>query len=105
LVSDRNAKADFAPVDGRAVLAGVAALPIRTWRYRGDDPGVRHLGPMAQDFAAAFGVGADDRVIHAVDGQGVALAAVQALHQELRTMAARLATLEEAAGRACPPPA
>src|SRR5204862_232069 len=72
--SDRNLKTGFAEVDAEAVLAGVRDLPISTWSYREDDPQVRHIGPMAQDFAAAFGVGDDDRRIHTVDANGVALA-------------------------------
>lgn len=99
--SDRAVKADFATVDGPAVLAQVAALPIQSWRYQTEDPAVRHVGPMAQDFAAAFLVGDDDRHIHVVDGQGVALAAIQGLLQEVRTLqienaalATRLAALE-----------
>src|SRR5581483_10049764 len=75
-----------------AVLARVAALPIETWSYKGE-PG-RHLGPMAQDFAAAFGLGADDRHIHALDAAGVALAAIQALRRQLEAQAARLVALE-----------
>ena len=35
---------------------------------------------MAQDFAAAFGVGEDDRHISTVDADGVALAAIQELY-------------------------
>jgi hypothetical protein len=77
--SDRRLKTAFAPVDVQAVLAKLASLPIETWNYIADDPSVRHIGPMAQDFAAAFQVGEDDRHIHAVDGAGVAFAAIQAL--------------------------
>jgi hypothetical protein len=36
---------------------------------------------MAQDFAAAFAVGEDDKHIHPVDAQGVAFAAIQALYK------------------------
>ncbi len=90
--SDRALKDRFAPVDPAAVLARVAALPIETWSYKGE-PG-RHLGPMAQDFAAAFGLGADDRHIHALDAAGVALAAIQALRRQLEAQAARLVALE-----------
>ncbi|MGA2245856.1 MAG: tail fiber domain-containing protein [Verrucomicrobiota bacterium] len=81
-MSDRNAKNDFAPVDPLSLLAGVAALPIRQWSYK-TEPGVRHLGPMAQDFYATFGVGEDDKHITTVDEEGVALAAIQALNQKL----------------------
>ncbi len=88
--SDRNAKTDFTPVDGQAVLAKVAAMPVETWRYKGEAEGVRHMGPMAQDFHAAFGLnGDDDKGIGATDIQGVALAAIQGLHglvQEQRAL-------------------
>lgn len=82
-VSDRNAKQGFAPVDARATLDKVAALPISTWSFKAN-PGTRHLGPMAQDFYAAFSVGADDKHIATVDEEGAALAAIQGLNQELK---------------------
>src|SRR5207244_1314681 len=58
--SDRNAKANFRPVDASDILAKVDALPITTWNFR-TDASVRHLGPVAQDFRAAFGLGIDDK--------------------------------------------
>ena len=79
MISDRNLKHDFAAVDPREVLEQVAALPVTTWSYKANVPTVRHIGPMAQDFAAAFEVGDDDRHIHPVDASGVALAAIKAL--------------------------
>jgi hypothetical protein len=59
--SDRNAKENFEEVDPRAVLEKVAFMPIQTWNYRTDDNKTRHIGPMAQDFYAVFGVGPDDK--------------------------------------------
>jgi hypothetical protein len=91
--SDRNVKRDFAEVDVEATLAAVRGLPITTWSYREDDPAVPHIGPMAQDFAVAFGVGDDDRRIHTVDANGVALAAIQALAARLEAAEARIAEL------------
>ena len=91
--SDRDLKTGFAQVDAAATLARVRDLPITTWSYREDDPAVRHVGPMAQDFAAAFGVGDDDRRIHTVDANGVALAAIQALAARLEAAEARIAEL------------
>jgi hypothetical protein len=91
--SDRDRKADFQPVDARAVLEKVAALPVSSWRYRAERTDVRHLGPVAQDFHAAFGLGGDARSIATVDADGVALAAIQGLHQadgELRAQNQRL---------------
>jgi hypothetical protein len=90
--SDRALKEGFAPVDRRDILARAVALPLETWSYRGET--ARHLGPMAQDFAAAFGLGADDRRIHVLDANGVALAAIQGLHAVIQDQAARLAVLE-----------
>jgi hypothetical protein len=81
--SDRNAKEDFKPVDAQAVLAKVAALPLSEWRYKDDEERVRHLGPVAQDFHAAFGLGTDDKHIATVDADGVALAAIQGLNQKV----------------------
>jgi len=80
-VSDRNAKQNFAPVDGAGLLARLANIPVLTWNYKAQDASIRHLGPMAQDFHAAFQVGEDDKHIATVDADGVALAAIQALYQ------------------------
>ena len=90
--SDRNAKEHFESIDPRAILARVAMLPIERWSYKGEP--VRHLGPMAQDFAAAFRLGADDRHIFPLDAAGVALAALQGLHGLVQAQGTRLETLE-----------
>lgn len=100
-ISDRALKANLGSVDPADMVQRVRELPISTWNYTSDDPSIRHIGPMAQDFAALFGVGADDRHIHPIDGQGVALASIQgiageiaALRAENARLAARLAALE-----------
>src|SRR5262249_52919741 len=90
--SDRGVKEGFESVDPRAILAVVARLPIARWSYKGE--AVRHLGPMAQDFAAAFGLGPDDRHIFTLDAAGVALAAIQGLHALAQAQQARLDALE-----------
>ena len=85
--SDAARKTDFEPIDAREVLDHVASMPIKRWRYDVDDASVRHIGPTAQDFHAAFALGPDDKHIGTVDADGVALAAIQGLHtlvQELR---------------------
>jgi hypothetical protein len=82
-LSDRHAKTNFAPINARAVLDRVASLPITTWNFKAADPSQRHIGPMAQDFYAAFDVGLDDRSICTVDADGVALAAIQGLNQKI----------------------
>lgn len=79
--SDRNMKENFSDVKARDILARVDALPIQTWNYKTQDASIRHIGPMAQDFYAAFNVGEDDRHITMIDSEGVALAAIQGLDQ------------------------
>lgn len=93
-LSDRAAKTGLVPANPQAVLERLAAMPIYEWSYRAQGPGVRHLGPTAQDFKAAFGLGEDDRHISTVDADGVALAAIQALHRENQELKARLQALE-----------
>lgn len=83
--SDRNGKDDIEAVDPDTVLKKLVATPVATWRWKGEDARFRHMGPMAQDFYAAFHLGADDRHIVTVDAEGVALAAIQGLNAKLET--------------------
>lgn len=102
-ISDRNLKTDFAEIDPAQVLSRVVELPITTWRYRKDGAEVRHLGPMAQDFHAAFGLWDTDKMIFPLDASGVSFAAIQALNARLvaaeadnEALRARLERLERA---------
>ena len=92
--SDRNLKENLAPVDGEEVLARLAEVPVTTWNYRAENPSVRHMGPTAQDFYAAFGLGNSDRSIGTVDADGVALAAIQGLYAENQALKAQVTDLE-----------
>ncbi len=80
--SDRNAKQDFRSVETLAILRKVIDMPISEWAYKGD-AATRHLGPVAQDFQEAFGLGGSDKSIATVDADGVALAAIQGLNRKL----------------------
>src|SRR5262245_55017356 len=80
--SDRNLKENISPISPREMLDKVTALPITRWNFK-EDAATKHVGPMAQDFYAAFGVGPDDKHIATVDESGVALAAIQGLNQKL----------------------
>lgn len=95
MFSDRNLKENVAAVDNNAILDKVAQLPIREWNYKQQDASIRHIGPMAQDFAAAFGVGEDDRRINAVDANGVTLASIQALYALTQKQAEQIAALQQ----------
>ncbi|WP_228718062.1 tail fiber domain-containing protein [Kitasatospora acidiphila] len=85
------------PVNGYVVLETVAALPISTWRYLWEPEEVRHLGPMAQDWHAAFGFNQDDTTIPVVDGLGVALVCIQALNRRVDELTAEVDRLRQSA--------
>ncbi|HEY9666842.1 MAG TPA: tail fiber domain-containing protein [Coleofasciculaceae cyanobacterium] len=91
--SDRNQKEHFASVDVQEILEKVVTLPIETWNYTDQNPTIRHIGPMAQDFAAAFSVGEDNRLINTVDANGVALAAIQGLYKLLQQKDAQISAM------------
>jgi hypothetical protein len=110
-VSDRNRKMNFRDLDGEDVLARLRNVPVTEWSYIAQGSSIRHIGPMAQDFFAAFRLGSDDVTITSSDIDGVNLAAVQALIErsdrlkeenaalrsevtELRTRLERLEALE-----------
>jgi hypothetical protein len=92
--SSRTIKEGFNAIEPLEVLRKVAALPITTWSYK-QDPGVRHIGPMAEDFFSAFAVGADAKGISVTDSAGVTLAAIQGLSQKMQEKDAALAELRQ----------
>lgn len=83
-VSDVNAKEHFSDVSGEDVLQRIAGMPVREWSYKAQDAAIRHMGPTAQDFHAAFGLGEDPLRIGTMDADGVILASVKALENRTR---------------------
>jgi hypothetical protein len=97
--SDENLKENFKPVDGEALLEKIEELPISQWNYKVESDDVTHIGPTAQDFKAAFGVGANDKTISTIDPSGIALAAIKQLskeNDELKVQVAELKKMVEA---------
>ncbi len=91
--SDRNIKEQFTPIEPAVILNRLAEMPITTWSDNGGGTPVRHIGPTAQAFSAAFGVGTDEKQINTVDANGVALAAIQALYQMIQERDGQVAEL------------
>jgi hypothetical protein len=81
-LSDRAAKERFEPVDKRRLLRRLVRIPISSWSWKSQRSSIRHVGPVAQDFRKAFGLGEDARHIDTVDADGVALAAIQGLYRQ-----------------------
>ncbi len=97
--SSRALKTNFAPINARAVLQQVLQLPIQTWNYKAEDAKVRHIGAISQDFHQLFGFGDSAESIATVDADGVALAAIQGLHEELQDRDAKLAQQQQELGQ------
>ena len=89
--SSRTLKTDFQSVDSLNVLDKVTQMDISTWVYKADEDAALHLGPVAEDFYAAFGLGQSDKSISTVDADGVALAAIQGLYRVVQEKDAQLA--------------
>jgi len=89
----------FAAVSAEEILDALVKIPIQTWNYKDDDPAIRHMGPMAQDFYAAFGLGNTDKVIFHIDAVSVCLASIQGLAARFKRQAAQIennqATLDQ----------
>jgi hypothetical protein len=81
--SDRRLKENLHTIDTRDILDRLLALPITSWNLKSQDPSIRHLGPMAQDFRLAFGLGETELGINTLDADGVAFAAIQGLNAKL----------------------
>jgi hypothetical protein len=99
--SDRNKKENFKTVNAQAVLEKLIQMPVTRWNMKGDRNKTLHIGPVAQDFKAAFGLGENNTTINSADAQGVAFAAIkgmyaknQVLEQQVKSLEARLMALE-----------
>jgi len=104
--SSRTTKEDFVEVDGGKVLSLLEELPISRWSYKTDANGTSHMGPMAEDFYAAFGLGEDAQHLAPMDAAAVALVAVKEQQElllekdrQIGALQDRLAALEELVSR------
>ncbi len=93
--SSRATKENFAPVYGEEVLAKLRVMPVTTWNYISEGAKVRHIGPMAEDFHAAFGLGTGNASIGVQDLASVTLAAVKALEERTAELKEKSAEVDE----------
>ena len=94
--SSRLLKDHFASVDGEDGLSRIRSIPVTTWSYTAEGAQVKHMGPFAEDFRAAFGLGTDDTSIGLLDIDGVNFAGVKALEARTAAQADRIQALETA---------
>lgn len=93
--SSRTIKTAFEAIDTQSLLDGIKALPLSTWRFIEDRSGARHLGPVAEDFFAQFGLGEGPTSIGTQDLASLGLAGVQALAERDEAHARELAALSQ----------
>lgn len=77
-------KEGIAPVSEEQMLSAVKSLPVYHWRYKWDP--TPHVGPMAEDFMAAFQVGDSPDRIHMVDAVGALIASTKALARKVEAL-------------------
>lgn len=75
-------------MNAEQVLQKVSQLPVTGWNYKSQEATTRHIGPMAQDFYAAFGLNGigNDTTINSSDIDGVNMVAIQALEKRTRQL-------------------
>jgi hypothetical protein len=83
------------PVNGFEILAKLTVLPVSSWRFRWEPAGVRHLGPMAQDWHGIFELGQAEITIPLGDAHRVLLVAIPAVHRQLDELCAELDQLHQ----------
>lgn len=87
ILSSRKMKEDFTDVDS---LGAVRKMPVKGWKYKdGVADGGKHVGPIAEDFQKATGVG-DGKTIDPISAIGVTMGAVQQLADKVDAMASRM---------------
>jgi trimeric autotransporter adhesin len=93
VLSDRNSKENFQSIDETQILDKLEQMPVTKWNYK-HDPNRDYIGPTAQDFKAAFGLGDDDKSINTLDEAGVTLAAIKGLGKQLKARDQQIAKLQ-----------
>jgi trimeric autotransporter adhesin len=93
-ISDRNRKENFVWLDGEDVLRRLRNVPVAAWNFIDSESGARNVGPMAQDWHAAFRLNPDSLTINQADFDGVNLAAIQGLDTRTERQAERIRALE-----------
>lgn len=94
--SDLNMKESIQDLAYSEILKSVIEMPVYEWQYKGQDR--RYIGPMAQDFHKAFGLGNDDTTIAAIDADGVALAAIKAQQEIIEEQKKEINSLKQKVG-------
>ena len=86
--SSREMKTNFITLDPQAILDKINQLPVLKWNYKLEDPTIKHIGPIAEDFYSLFDVGNDNKHISSLDPAGVAILGIQGLSTQQASLSA-----------------
>jgi hypothetical protein len=86
--SSRERKENFIALNPQEVLDKIDALSIERWNYKAEDSSVTHIGPVAEEFHAAFDTGGAEgkKSISTIDPAGVALLGIQGLSEKIKAL-------------------
>ena len=94
-LSDKTKKENYTTVNKQEILEKLVAMPIEEWNYKSQDESIRHIGPYAQDFNEAYGLGDEKLTISTIDTDGIALVAAQALAERNKRLEKKVNALEK----------
>ena len=98
IISDSTKKERFLNADGEAMLVKLRDLRLGSWNYK-SAPSMRHYGPMAQEFYAAYGRDAygtigNDTTINQANLEGTMMIMIKALETRTAAQADEIAALK-----------
>ena len=82
--SSKSIKENYEALDFDTILAKIDQLPVERWNYKSEGSGIKHIGPYAEDFKAAFGIGESNKSIALIDEAGIALAGTKGLIEKMK---------------------
>lgn len=85
-LSDRNKKENITALNPVDFLVLLDKVDVFKWNYIAQDASIEHIGPMAQDFFKAFGLGNDPTTINSGDFDGVNLLLLKALFVKVKEL-------------------
>ncbi len=104
--SDENMKEDRTPVSGKASLSAIRKIPVEKWKYKkgsaGDDGGMTHVGPMAQNVRRGLGnaTAPGGKEIDLISMNGHTISALQAVADGQEKLGQRMSKVERRLGLA-----
>jgi hypothetical protein len=83
MISDRNKKFNIQLLSPLDFSPQFDSLAVLSWNYIGHD--AVHVGPIAQDFYSAFGVGEKPYLINMIDSDGTTFLGIKKLNEEMNS--------------------